>query len=302
MDQEMKPLRWTAVRLIAAVWLPSFAFAEEDRPAGLMDGLLSSGVVVSAGQSVLLSPPVFDPKGRSEDRLTAASSIAGSKGWKQFCRNSVVAPVRIDLDYLRNSDGKRIGQRMHIAFVVHVGIETLCDADMMRRLLGGNDESSERPEGFHSESIDREALEVIGVDEMQACSYSWLKFVLLKKVELQAVIRSQRTEGEGHFTIAWVLDERFTDREPPDDEYRNEWVRRDRDELGNTTRGEPHPYSGAGGYLAVSGLEQIAGASLVEAELVFCEPDAWFSGSNLLRSKLPLIVQESVRRFRRELR
>jgi hypothetical protein len=300
--EDMNHRRWSAVLLMAAVFFPPGACGQEGRWAGLMNDLLSDGLDVSSGQRVSVSPPILDPQDTSDDPLAATSRLAGSKEWKQFSRKSVVAPVRIDLDYLRTSDGTRLGQRMHIAFVVHAGIETLRDADVMRRLLRGNSQQSERPEGFHSESINRDVLKAFGVESTEACSYSWLEFVLLKKVELQAVIRSQRTEGDGFFVIAWMLDERFTDHEPPDDDYRNEWVKRDRDELGKTIRGERHSYSGAGGYLVVSGLEGIEGASLIEAEIVFSEPAAWFGGSNLLRSKLPLIVQESVRRFRRELR
>jgi hypothetical protein len=34
---------------------------------------------------------------------------------------------------------------------------------------------------------------------------------------------------------------------------------------------------------------------------VICEPEAWFQGSNLLRSKIPLTTQEGVRSLRRKL-
>ena len=40
----------------------------------------------------------------------------------------------------------------------------------------------------------------------------------------------------------------------------------------------------------------------VECHIVFAEPEAWFGGKNLLRSKLPLAVQdEDVRSSRRKL-
>jgi hypothetical protein len=35
--------------------------------------------------------------------------------------------------------------------------------------------------------------------------------------------------------------------------------------------------------------------------MVLGEPEAWFQGSNLLRSKIPLTVQEGVRTLRRRL-
>ena len=44
-----------------------------------------------------------------------------------------------------------------------------------------------------------------------------------------------------------------------------------------------------------------SGAVLVEYHLVFEEPQGWFGGSNLLRSKLPLVCQDGVRKFRRRM-
>ena len=66
--------------------------------------------------------------------------------------------------------------------------------------------------------------------------------------------------------------------------------------------GDPHPYSGFGGYIKVSELVEPAGALLIEMHFVFDEPEGWFGGKNLLRTKLPLAVQENVRKFRGELK
>jgi hypothetical protein len=35
--------------------------------------------------------------------------------------------------------------------------------------------------------------------------------------------------------------------------------------------------------------------------MIFDEPNGWFGGANLLRSKLPLVIQDEVRNFRRRL-
>jgi hypothetical protein len=40
---------------------------------------------------------------------------------------------------------------------------------------------------------------------------------------------------------------------------------------------------------------------LIEVHMVFAEPKGWFEGRNLLRSKLPPVMQDSVRKFRRQL-
>ena len=42
------------------------------------------------------------------------------------------------------------------------------------------------------------------------------------------------------------------------------------------------------------------GALFVEQHIIFAEPTGWFDGANLLRSKLPNVVQNAVRTTRRE--
>ena len=39
----------------------------------------------------------------------------------------------------------------------------------------------------------------------------------------------------------------------------------------------------------------------MEYHVAFVEPQGWFHGTNLLRSKLPIVAQEMVRKFRRNL-
>ena len=55
------------------------------------------------------------------------------------------------------------------------------------------------------------------------------------------------------------------------------------------------------GTLIIGHLKEPANAILVEFHQVFVEPKKWFDGANLLRSKLPLVIQPEVRAFRREL-
>jgi hypothetical protein len=74
-----------------------------------------------------------------------------------------------------------------------------------------------------------------------------------------------------------------------------------RTETGPLQLGSPSPYTAAGFYLKVTRLIEPAGAALIEYHMVFDEPNGWFGGANLLRSKLPLVIQEEVRNFRRRL-
>ena len=277
-------------------------------------GELIEGGAVIAGQNERLVAPKVDPRSSAADRAGAQERLAGVHGWKRFSRNSVVAPVKIELAYLKDESDQRIGHRVHVAYVVHAGLDMLRDADLMGELFGSRsdsesdqdhsetDDSNESEDSFRSEELDPSALAEFQIESQEGVSYGWLEFLLLKKVELQGVIRSQRWEDDDFVAIVWELDDRFSNRNPPDKQYRNEWTRRDRDPSGELVLSDPKPYSGAAGYLVISAIEGLENASLIEAEVVLHEPEGWFNGSSLLRSKLPLILQESARRFRRGLK
>ena len=275
---------------------------------GRMGHLVTEGVEVQ-GVAVRLDAPKVDPRLSAEERVAAQKNLAGGAGWARFSRNSVVAPVKIELSYLKSADEVRVGHRIHVSYVVHAGIETLKDSEFLSGLFGGPSSSGEEKESqadekerFHSERLDDRELSQLGIQPEEDTDYGWLEFLLLKRVELRGLIRSERVEAEDYFAISWELDERFTDRVPPAERIRNEWVRLDRASGGEQLRSQPSSYSGAAGYLIVSSVEGMDDACLVEAEVVMNEPEDWFSGSSLLRSKLPLILQESARRFRRGLK
>ncbi|MGI9473881.1 MAG: hypothetical protein ACR2NZ_20225 [Rubripirellula sp.] len=311
------PVDGKLVLVAALVWLPGLVFGQDPWP-GRLGELVSSGIVI-AGERVPIQSPSVDPRGQSELRMAAQEKLAGAHGWTRFSRNSVVAPVKIELAYLKNEAGDRVGHRIHVAYVVHAGIETLRDSDLMGGLFGGSTskeaetkdpeseaskalEDQKADESFRSEQMDDATVTSLGIESQPGVGFGWLEFLLLKKVELQGVIRSNRFEGVDYVAITWELAEEFTDREPVHERFRNEWVRRDRSPSGSLIRSEATSFAGAAGYLVLSSVDGTDNACLIEAEVVLHEPEGWFNGSNLLRSKLPLILQESARRFRRGLK
>lgn len=306
-------MRFTFALAVLAIATFSSSATGQDAWPGRMGDLIAGGLVIG-GQDVKLNAPKFDPRSPSEERSAAQERLAGAHGWKRFSRNSVVAPVKIELAYLKNESDQRIGHRVHVAYVVHAGLDTLRDADLMGDLFGkpsdGDSdhddetarESSEGEESFLSEELDPKELAALQIEPEEGVSYGWLEFLLLKKVDLQGVIRSQRWEEENFVAISWELDDRFSDQNPAHETYRNEWIRRDRGPNGELMLSDPKPYSGVAGYLVISTIAGLGNASLIEAEVVLHEPEGWFNGSSLLRSKLPLILQESARRFRRGLK
>ena len=65
--------------------------------------------------------------------------------------------------------------------------------------------------------------------------------------------------------------------------------------------GSGQPYRGGLSYAKISRLKAPQGALLVEFHAVFSEPEAWFHGAPILRSKFAPIAQDQIRKLRREL-
>ena len=116
---------------------------------------------------------------------------------------------------------------------------------------------------------------------------------MLDKVLLTGIVYSCSTQSKDSVVVAMKMDERFTD----DKVHPGQWQ-----PLVNRQPGKAHPYSALAGYAKATELKTIKGALLVEVHVVFAEPTDWFGGRNLLRSKLPPVAQDSVRKFRRKLK
>ena len=61
------------------------------------------------------------------------------------------------------------------------------------------------------------------------------------------------------------------------------------------------PYEGGMSYAKISRTELKPRAILVEMHMAFVEPDGWFQGAPILRSKFSVVAQDQVRSLRREL-
>ncbi|MEO1528998.1 MAG: hypothetical protein AAFX06_26550 [Planctomycetota bacterium] len=222
--------------------------------------------------SVTLPEPTLS--GETDEPQAVIESIIGGLSYRQFARDSVVAPVRIRLQYIKDGEGERVGQLVHVAMIAHVDMETLQSDSMMRRLFADSDTAE-------AESLSETELSSRGIDDASGdVQYHPVNFKLLDKVKLEGVIRVESTSSAERQRLDFRVDERFENRwqtEQADGEYR-----------------------GFHGWLHTAQIE--GGVVFIEARLAFAEPTSWFRGSNFLRSKLPLALQESAREFRRRLK
>jgi hypothetical protein len=63
----------------------------------------------------------------------------------------------------------------------------------------------------------------------------------------------------------------------------------------------PKPYQGGISYAKISRLAVKPGALLVEMHTAYVEPDGWFQGAPILRSKFSVVAQDQIRSLRRTL-
>ena len=127
--------------------------------------------------------------------------------------------------------------------------------------------------------------------------FVYTTFWLFERVELSATRFSVLTRGKDSILAAARLDPRFLH----DPDYPNQWRPLVRDEQAEIKPGPPHPFAHAGGYAKITRLVAPADGVLVECHLVYEEPYGWFDGLNLVKQKVPVMVQEKVRTFRRKL-
>ena len=274
------------VRLLLGITLAVTAVRGVCRGQDAATSPRESAEVVIAGETVALPEPILrgdEPADEQRERIT--NNLRGLS-YQPFARDSVVAPVRIDLDYIKDSAGDRVGHRFHVMFIVHAPFSKFASDDFTAQVLGPSD-TQESDDTFRSETLSDQALEHLGVDASDGGErFRRLTFDLLDKIRFSGVFRFQTTTGDGQNRVDLSLVDGAASR----------WRRLD-DSDQTDREGD---YSGLRGWITATDLATGDGV-LIEARLAFYEPPQWFRGSNYLRSKLPLALQEAARDLRRRL-
>jgi len=261
--------------------------------ASMLDDMTTSGIVLSPRQTERLTPPPMI------DATTPLDSLGGRIDWSSFGRNSVNAPVWLDMRYLLGAEAQRIGQRIEFSFVIHVAHSRLRDVDWVKGLVAPGDPKQDSPASIRAITADE--AERLGLKALPSTTYRYLTLELLNRVIVSGIIASESMDERGVSVIAWRLVDTIDD-----EVMSSRWRGIGRDEFGKRTIGPPVHYQGAGGYLRLKSLTTIDAefddVTLVQGAILFHEPTDWFGGSNFLRSKFPLVMQESVRKLRQKLK
>jgi hypothetical protein len=256
--------------------------------------LLDPGLLVGPNVRAKLPPPSM-PDGLDAGKQTAIIKqlIGADYSYEEFTRKSVVAPQLLRIRDLQPSDPKAPARGVDTYFIVHGNFAALDDDKFRDRLLEVG-----RGEG-KGQALTREQLAKRNVtltdEQAKHESYGFIEFDFLEKVRIRATGRAVWSKNAESLVAAGQIDPRFLN----DPEFPDDW-RSLAKGTGGVKLGQAQPWSGAGFYLKVTKLAQPAGALFAEQHVVFAEPTGWFEGANLLRSKLPPVVQTNVRNMRRE--
>jgi len=272
------------------------SFAAND----IYEQLLGPGVPLDAAETIPLpQPKLADGLDAVEQRRAIESLLAGRYEWDEFSRKSVVSPLLLKIDDTTREAGQ-IGRRVDLYFIAYGTLEVLRDDRKLQEQL--NLAAAGETEGEHGgvKVLSSEELAQRGLPSRQGANdprWVAVEATLLGRVQLNFTTRNAKTEGDKSLVLASLLDERFQG----DDEYPNSWRSIAFDDAGRRMIGPPQPYKGLGSYVKATPLAEPAGAVFVEYHLAYSEPEGWFHGANLLRSKLPIVVQDMVRKLRRKM-
>lgn len=272
--------------------------AAADEPAGnnVYEHLVTEGIPIN-DQAVKLPEPTLSADADAKDQSAVLHQIAAKKGgYEEFARKSAVAPFLLEINTEGEaSQGDRV-QRVDVWFLAFGKLNDVTSEDVLGQLAGGSDSQKGESNPLTDAELKERKLEVQKTGNEEE-SYFHISSPLLDKVLIEGIGHGVTTRRSTSTLAASLLDPRFTD----DAKYPNRWRPLARGASGRKEEGKAHPYAGFGGYCQVVELKEPPGALFVECHMAINEPHGWFNGTNLLRSKLPVLMQDNVRTLRRKL-
>ena len=264
----------------------------------IYDALVEQGIELTPQERVTLPRPVLDDGiDQIKQQRAIESLLAGRYDWETFTRKAIVSPFLLKI----SDDGResgRIGRRVDLYFVAYGSLNALGSDNYLQQQLNIAAAGDQGAEGGRVQILTGDELGKRGLPASQGSGdprWVAVESTLLSKVRISLTTQNMKTETSDSILIASIADPRFVE----DAEYPNQWRSITSDDAGRRQIGPPQAYSGLGSYVKGTRLAQPAGAIFVEYHVAFAEPQGWFHGANLLRSKLPIVAQDMVRKLRR---
>lgn len=250
----------------------------------LYQRLTQTGLAIGQQSVPLPQPYMADGLTAQEQRQVIEKLPGRHQEVDEMLRPSPVAPFAVKFHDITTSDTRQPGRRIDLAFITPGTLEKLAKTDVLDRLLNS---------GRTDANITPLTANTTG-NEGQA----HVSLPLMDKVLLEGTMQTMWTSSNQSLILAGQIDPRFTQ----DARYQNRWRTLQRDAEGKLQPASTsHPYEAVAYYFKFTPVVTVKEALFVEAHLLFVEPAEWFDGVNLLRSKLPIVLQTKIRAFRRDL-
>ncbi|QEH32608.1 hypothetical protein OJF2_10870 [Aquisphaera giovannonii] len=251
---------------------------------------LRTGLEIDGRANPLPSPILRDGMDAAAERAALLRVAGSERALADLLRDSVTAPYILKV---RDKKAKDATIRLvDLWFVVRADLDALDPAEVAGQSSAKPVEAGNMR--FESRLLADDELKAKGKAAAHGRDLSrWyvaITSVLLDRIELHAIDEAVATRSAQSMVIGARTDSGFG---ADANRWRN--VGRDADD------GAFRAFQGGLSYTKVSRLKDPAGALLVEFHAAFSEPEAWFRGAPILRSKFSLIAQDQIRSLRREL-
>ncbi len=245
------------------------------------------------GQRIRLPEPLLKDGQEAEAQNAALLGIAGSdRALSDLQRDSVTAPYILKVHDVKTNSG--VMRLVDLWFVVRASLEDIepmkIAAQASGRTVGaGNMEFRDRL--LTAEELKPRGRSAVSGRELSRW-YSHVEGKLLDRIEVAATSEVVASRTADSLIIASRTDRAFDAPGP----FANRWRA-----VGHEGAGADQVYDGGISYARIDRLERPDGALLVEVHAAFIEPEPWFHGAPILRSKFAPVAQDQIRRLRREL-
>ncbi|MBA4190838.1 MAG: hypothetical protein C0467_22860 [Planctomycetaceae bacterium] len=269
---------------------PEAATHEANNP--LFKSLLEDGLAVGGKDKVKFPAPTM-PDGLDGPKQKAIINalIADDYKFDNFTDKSVVAPQLIKLRDEKGGDPNAPARGVDVWFVVYGDVKSLDDDKFLDRVMNSG-RGNGQAKGLTAADLMKRKIVVA---DPKKEGFGHLEFDFLEKVHLRATGRSMWTRTADSVVVAGEIDPRFAG----DPDFPNQWQSIIKGGAAPNF-GPANPWAGAAFYLKITKLAEPTEALFCEQHVIFVEPQGWFAGANLLRSKLPAAVQINVRNMRKE--
>ena len=279
--------------------VPTGAAPAEENP--IYADLLNNGVVVGSGPGIKLPPPTMADGLDAAGQRTAIEKVKGNRTVEDMIRKSNVTPFELRITDDKSTGANSTVRRVDLWFIAYGTLDKVASEGFWKEALKADAKPDPNAPESKAKMLTAEELSQRQILLLPSAGgnerYGNSLFTLFDKVRISGTMRSLQSKSADSVVAAAVLDARFVN----DPVYPNFWRPLVRDAAGKISEGSSQPYSGAASYAKATKLHEPEGALFVEQHLVFDEPAGWFDGQNYLRSKLPIAVQNSVRKFRAKL-